>query len=550
MASNNRRRTGAHSGSRTRSRAAAQSRPHETGRSLKHARKPEPKKRTGRLYSGTALLATILFGAVFFVFAVTLTPMKVSNSIAHMTSETVALSLQPAVTQSLADRSFTLLVDGKESTFRLGDYEFTASPDENGSSRTVEYKDKKGKTKTKVVTTVGNLCFNETAVRQFIYDLAKAYGTPMIEPHYTIDGDTLTIYKGTDGVGINFSDLINTVSERIRTGDSSPIEAQVVTLTAPAVDIDKIYSEVKCDAANADFTIDSAGNVKFFPDVVGKDFDLPAARQTVAQDGDSWKIKLALTYPEIDLKTVRAPFCLDELSFCTTSYSGSSSARANNVEQAARNINTYGDFTDGYIMQPGEEFSFNGIVGKRTEANGFQKAPVYLSTGSTEDYGGGICQVSTTLYCAALYANLEITERHNHLYVIHYWPTEGCDATVDWGHLDFKFKNNKEYPIKIKFTWENRKLTATVTGTEDGITAKMSSEVTEKVSYQTHYKYPNAEHPNGSSSGGDRGMTIKVWRSVYQNGERISKEVESNNLYNPLDKTIYTNSLPDGASYD
>ena len=513
---------------------------------LKYAKEA---KKDSRLFSGAALAATLIFGAIFYIFAVVLMPLKVNNSIAHMSPETIALSMQPAVSKTLADRSFTLLVDGKETTFRLGDYEFTASPDGDGQTEQVEYTDDNGKTQSKLITTVGNLCFNETAVRQFIYDLAKEYGTPMIEPRYTIDGDTLTVYNGTDGVGIDFSSLISTISQRIKTGDYSPISTQIITLEAPKVDIDQIYKEVKCPPSNAEVTTDSAGNPKFIADIVGKNFDLEAARETISKDAKSWKIKLTLTYPEVSLKEVRAPYCLDELSSCTTSYSGSNAARSNNVERAAENINCYGEFTDGYIMQPGEEFSFNGVVGERTEANGFMKAPVYLSTGSTDDYGGGICQVSTTLYCAVLYANLEVTERHNHLYVIHYWPTEGCDATVDWGHLDFKFKNNKEYPIKIKFTYAKKKLTVKITGTEDGITAKMTSKVTNTVNYNTHYKRPNADHPEGATSGGDKGKTIKVWRKVYQDGKLISTEVESNNLYNPLDKTIYTKNLPKGAEY-
>ena len=219
------------------------------------------------------------------------------------------------------------------------------------------------------------------------------------------------------------------------------------------------------------------------------------------------------------------------------------------MEQAAAKINTYNGATDGMILQPGEEFSFNGIVGQRTEANGFKKAAVYLSSGSTEDYGGGICQVSTTLYCAALYANLKITERHNHLYVIHYWPTEGCDATVDWGHLDFKFKNNKKYPIKISFTWENGKLTAAITGTADGITAKVQSEVEKTVPYPIKYKHTTVDYREGYSVGGDKGKTIRVWRIVYQDGKQISKKQESYNLYNPFGKTVYTEKLPAGATY-
>lgn len=500
------------------------------------------------LASGCALGVTILFGAVFYIFAVTLKPVNVTNSLAYMSDESIAKSMQPAVAESLKDKSFTIVVDGKESVFKLGDYDFTCSTEQDGQSTHVKYKSD-GKNKVKVITTKGNLCFNETAVYGFINKLANEYGTPMIEPHYEINGDVLTVYKGSNGMGIDFDNLMSIISERIRTDDYSPISAQIKTLKAPEVDIDTIYESVKCEPENAYATEDSSGGVKFTEEIVGKDFDLNTARQIVSQNAESWNIKLKLTYPEIDLKKVRAPYCLDELSSCSTRYAGSSKERANNVERAADNINNYGDFTDGYILQPGEEFSFNKVVGKRTEANGFMKAPVYVSSGSKDDYGGGICQVSTTLYCAALYANLEITERHNHLYVIHYWPTAGCDATVDWGHLDFKFKNNKEYPIKIKCSYSKRKLTIAITGTEDGITAKMESEVLETTPFETVYKKPNSDNPNGKVSSGDPGKKIKVWRKVYKDGKLVSKEVESTNLYNPLNKTIYTNNLPEGAKY-
>ena len=426
----------------------------------------------------------------------TLLPIEVHNSMPYMTPETVALSMQPAVSQSLADRRFTLKVDSKETEFRLGDFEFTTSPYEDGHSDEVTYKDSKGKNKTKVITTKGNLCFNETAVHEFIYKLAKEYGTPMVEPKYKISGEKLTVYKGTDGVGIDYNNLMDTIFKRIKADDYSPISTKIVTLTTPPVDIDKIYREVKCGPSNAYVTTDSAGNPKFTADIIGKDFDLDAARTAIqsSPDKSKWTIKLTLTYPEISLKDVRAPYCLDQ-------------------------------------------------------KNGFMKAPVYLSSGSSEDYGGGICQVSTTLYCAALYANLQITERHNHIYVIHYWPTPGCDATVDWGHLDFRFRNNKDYPIKIKMSYENKKLTAAITGTKDGITVKLESEVERKVSYNTVYKRPNADNPEGKTVGGDLGKTIRVWKVIYQNGKLIEKKKLSYDLYNPLTKTIYTKNLPEGAEY-
>ena len=504
-----------------------------------------------RVVSGGALAAVILFGTLFYWLVVTMLPMKVSNSLAHMTPETVALSMRQAVSDRLADREFTLLVDGREEIFRLGNFEFTSSARADGTSEEVAYVDELGEEKTKRITTRGNLCFNETAVHDFIYELASEYGTPMVAPHYTIKDDKMTVYSGSDGVGIDYNALITAVLQRIEQRDNSPIVAQIATLTTPAVDIGAIYREVKCKASDASVRLDAAGNPLFTADVIGKDFDLTAAENLISSSPDAgkWEIPLTLTYPQVTLKQVRAPYCLDPLSICTTSYKGSSEARRNNVERAAALINAYGGGEDGMILQPGEEFSFNGVVGQRTAKAGFMKAPVYLSSGSTEGYGGGICQVSTTLYCAALYANLKITERHNHIYVIHYWPTEGCDATVDWGHLDFKFQNNKEYPIKIRFTWEDSKLTAEITGTEDGITAKLESKVEKTVPYTTRYKRTTIEYREGYSTGGDKGKSIRVYRIVYKDGKQISKKQESNNLYQPLGRTVYTNHLPEGATY-
>ena len=525
--------------------------PHRTARSGAKTRFDFSRIGGVRLYSGVGIALLVFFGSLYYILAVTLYPIKVHNSMPYMTPETIALTMQPAVSQSLADRAFTLKVDGKDETFRLGDFEFTASPREDGRSEEITYTDEKGEEQTKVITTKGNLCFNETAVHDYIYRLAKEYGTPMVAPRYKISGDKMTVYKGSDGLGIDYDSLIDTVISRIASGDYSPITANIVTLKTPEVDIDKIYSEVKCAPADAYVVEDSAGNPQFTADIIGKDFDLPAAKNLISSQSDktSWSIALTLTYPQINLKMVRAPYCLDALSTCTTSYKGSTKERANNVERAADNINTFGDFTDGYILQPGEEFSFNKVVGQRTAKNGFMKAPIYLSSGSSEDYGGGICQVSTTIYCAALYANLQITERHNHIYVIHYWPTEGCDATVDWGHLDFRFRNNKEYPIKIKLTHEKGKLTADITGTADGITVKLEPEVTEKTSFNTVYKRPSSENPEGKISGGDMGKVIKVWKRVYQDGKFVEKKKVSYDRYKPLDKTIYTKNLPEGAEY-
>jgi vancomycin resistance protein YoaR len=113
----------------------------------------------------------------------------------------------------------------------------------------------------------------------------------------------------------------------------------------------------------------------------------------------------------------------------------------NNIALAAKKI-------DGVILNPGEEFSYNGTVGQRTESAGFKKAGAYANGKVVQELGGGICQVSSTLYCAVLYANLEITDRTCHYFPVDYLPS-GLDATVSWKSPDFKFKNNRDYPIKL-----------------------------------------------------------------------------------------------------
>jgi len=117
------------------------------------------------------------------------------------------------------------------------------------------------------------------------------------------------------------------------------------------------------------------------------------------------------------------------------------------------NINLAASIINGKVLQPGEEFSFNGTLGERTAEKGYQVAPVIIKTedGSkrSEDIGGGICQISSTLFNAAEQAGLEITERVPHSKDIGYIP-KGRDATVDYGSADLKFKNNKSNPVLIK----------------------------------------------------------------------------------------------------
>ncbi|PRR86818.1 Vancomycin B-type resistance protein VanW [Clostridium luticellarii] len=151
-----------------------------------------------------------------------------------------------------------------------------------------------------------------------------------------------------------------------------------------------------------------------------------------------------------NLETIPASIKEDELktvdtlisSFSTNYGSISSSQRANNITLATKSIN-------GYVLMPGSTFSFNGVVGQRTAAKGYQAAPVIVGDKVESGLGGGICQVSTTLYNAVYKAGLTSTERVHHTLPVHY-VAEGMDATVDYGNIDYKFRNDFKYPVYIE----------------------------------------------------------------------------------------------------
>lgn len=128
--------------------------------------------------------------------------------------------------------------------------------------------------------------------------------------------------------------------------------------------------------------------------------------------------------------------------------------RVNNIRLAIKKINDY-------MLNPGETFSFNDIVGKRDAENGFKMAAVIINGEYGEDMGGGVCQLSSTIFNAAERANLEITERHSHTRTVKYVPPSK-DAAVSYPYLDFKFKNNKSYPIKISATISDRRVVVSI----------------------------------------------------------------------------------------
>jgi len=221
-------------------------------------------------------------------------------------------------------------------------------------------------------------------------------------------------------------------------------------------------------------------------------------------------------------------------SFSTHYGSISSPQRANNIEISTQSIN-------GTVLMPGDIFSFNGIVGERTAARGYQGAPVIIGNQIESGLGGGICQTSSTLYNAILRANLPSVERAHHTLPSSYVPL-GRDATVDWGTIDYKFKNTLEYPVYIEAYTAGGNVAFNIYSNNQ--VAVKSYDVTSEV-YETIPSTTQTVQDGTIAEGQQEivqkaytGYKVKVYKNTYENGKLVNTELISNDFYRPVNGLI------------
>lgn len=209
----------------------------------------------------------------------------------------------------------------------------------------------------------------------------------------------------------------------------------------------------------------------------------------------------------------------DIVSTFTTRFSEGKVSRSHNIRNAAGRI-------DGVVLAPGETFSFNKIVGRRTIEAGFMTAGVYKNGKHDVDIGGGICQVSTTLYNAAIFANLKIERRSNHSMPVPYVPL-GRDATVDYGSADLVLRNGFDTPIAISSSVAKGSITFRILGKPDpSLSVKVISGAAK--SWEVGEKsMPDPSLPAGKTKiieKGSRGHSIATYRVVYKDGVEVKRE--------------------------
>ena len=392
---------------------------------------------------------------------------------------------------------------------------------------------------------------NESAILAQLDTMDIASASQLVETTWEVTGDMpdlsaneepaelqkLVVTMGSPSYEFSREDLLEQIIQGYVSGNLN-ITCDC-NITEPAkLDLSAIYDAHSVSVADAQLDKET---FVVTPHSYGYNFDPEAVMIALeeAEYGQTLEFPFQLTAPAVFEKDLSSLLFRDTLS-SYESFQSSTSDRATNMQIACNKIN-------GTILLPGDVFSFNGVVGERTKAGGYKPAPTYEGGKTVYTYGGGICQPSSTIYYCALLADLEIVERDCHTYPSVYVPW-GMDATVYWGSLDFKFRNNTEYPIRIDASADDKgTVTIALVGTETRDTyVKMESEVIAYYSPDVvEVPFSSTNNPKGYTDGQVitsplNGFKVRTYRCRYdrETGERIEKLHEDYSEYSARDKEV------------
>lgn len=288
-----------------------------------------------------------------------------------------------------------------------------------------------------------NITLNKQLLTKNLEDISTQLPDTVIQSSYYIEDDTLIITAGKQGNIVDVESTMEAIKSSISTFSciDTPVKIAVKTQQPDKINIEQIYNEIYKEPVDAYYTTEPFA---VHPSENGVDFkiSLEEAKSLVTnEEKEEYVIPLNIISPNVTTNMIGTEAFPDLLSSFSTKYATSNRNRTTNLILAANKIN-------GIVLMPEEIFSYNKVVGARTIAAGYKEAPIYVQGRVEDGLGGGICQITSTLYNAVVYANLEVTQRTNHQFVPSY-VTASRDATVVYGSLDFQFKNNRSYPIKL-----------------------------------------------------------------------------------------------------
>lgn len=379
-----------------------------------------------------------------------------------------------------------------------------------------------------------NITYNDELLNRQIDYLEIQLPDRAVDNKYYVEDTNLIIVRGLDGVVINKNIIEQTILAQITDlSKKEVIDIPVIEKTVEDLNINEIHNEIYKKAENAYYTTEP---FEIHPHVVGLDFAISNAEieEKISKNDTDYAIPLKYTEPEVTIDNLDINVFPDLLSQFDTTYNVSDKNKTNNLEIAVEKIN-------GVILKPGETFSYNKVLGARTVENGYKEAPIYSNGKVVNGLGGGICQVSTTLYNSVVLADLEVLERQNHMFIPSY-IRPGCDATVVYGSIDFKFKNTRDYPIKIVASANSGVARVSIYGiyNQREYSIHLETEVLEILPYDNVYINDNTLESGEEKiiQKGQNGTKVETYKVVKFGSAEISRTLLSVDTYRPMQETI------------
>ena len=378
-----------------------------------------------------------------------------------------------------------------------------------------------------------DVSLNEEQLKTTLKDISSKLPNAIKEASFYIENDELIITRGKKGNAVDVEDTKSKLMTYLKDINKKDflIDLKVYGKEPDEINIDEIYKEVHTEAKDAYYTKDP---FQIYPEVNGIDFNVDEAKELIKEVKDEYTIKLNISKPNVTVDQIGTEAFPDRLSIFTTRYDASNYNRTTNLRLASNKIN-------GKVLMPGEVFSYNKVVGERTISAGYKEAAIYAGGRVVDGLGGGICQISSTLYNAALLANLEITDRSNHSFVTSYVGA-GRDATVVYGVIDFQFKNSRKYPIRIVSSVQSGVATMEIYGIKEEEEYDISFDTRTIATIPTSTEYVEdsslGEGEEVVEQRGHNGVQTETYITKSLNGKVVSRNLLSKDTYNAMKKIV------------
>lgn len=369
----------------------------------------------------------------------------------------------------------------------------------------------------------------EEGLTYFCSDVEDEYGV------YSFNDDYTTVSVDASKVD-EIMDIKNTVALVLENvmNDKYDVVIPVMMKKDDKGYAEELYNRLNRKPKDASVGMNDDESTYIIPEVVGINADKNTFLKLYEENDGVFGMDVKPSYPDVRTTDLDIEFYQDVLGTYTSKYDVGLVNRTKNVSLATR-------FVNGTVVMPGKRFSYNSVVGKRTYERGFVDATVYTGEGTEEGIGGGICQVSSTIYCAQLRANLKTIARTNHSYTVVYVPL-GQDATVVYGAIDYIFENDTNYPIRIDAVASGGYLTVKIMGTKvdksltyDAVSVTNSTIAKQEVQKET------PDLPLGKTQvkqNGQNGAVVSTYKVYYKDGIEQKREFIGTSKYIPMNKIL------------